>query len=59
MHRARRLLVYVNYMVDCLGLFSGKILKEMIHKNTCIHEQHENHFIASVNIKVFGKILHL
>ena len=32
MHRAHRSLEYVNYMVDCLGFFSGKNLKDMVHK---------------------------
>ena len=55
MHRARLSLEYVNYIVDCLGFFSGKTLNEMVHKNKCIHEQHENHFHCVREHQSFGK----
>ena len=57
MQRAHRLLEYFNYMVNCLGFFSSKNLNEIVHKNTCIHEQQENHFYCVREHQSLGKIL--
>ena len=56
MHRARRLLEYFNYMVDCLGFFSGKNLNEFIKIHVYMSRK-KIILIASVIIKVLSKIL--